>query len=124
MTSTTGTVADLMVRNSFGVFGERDGATRAAAIAEIYAADAVLHLGADVVHGTEAIDEHIRVLLEGTPGYVFQILGESEVDGALGTRAWGFGPEEAPPVVTGRDVVRVENGRIAEILVLVHPPTG
>ena len=124
MTSTTDTVEGLMVRNIFGVFGERDGVARAAAIAEIYAADAVLHLGDDVVHGTQAIDEHVRTLLDGTPGFVFQVLGEAEVDGALGTRAWGFGPEGAAPVVTGRDVVRVENGRIAQILVFVHPPAG
>jgi hypothetical protein len=35
----------------------------------------------------------------------------------------GFGPEGAAPVVTDRDVVRVENGRIAEILVFVYQPT-
>jgi hypothetical protein len=120
----TDIVEDLMVRNIFSAFGERDGAARAAAIAEVYAADAVLHLGDDVVRGTQAIDEHVRTLLDGTPGFVFQTLGEAEVDGALGTRAWGFGPAGAPPVVTGRDVVRVADGRIAQILVFVHPPTG
>ena len=118
----TDIVEDLMVRNIFSVFGERDGAARAAAIAEVYAGDAVLRLGDDVVRGPRAIDEHVRMLLDGAPGCVFQILGEAEVDGALGTRAWAFGPEGVPPVITGRDVVRVENGRIAEILVFVHPP--
>jgi hypothetical protein len=119
-----GTVDGLMGRNIFDVFGERDGAARAAAIAEIYAADAVLHLGGDVVRGIRAIDDHVRMLLDGAPGFVFQTLDEAEVDGALGTRAWGFGPEGAPPVVTGRDVVRVEDGRIAEILVFVHAPVS
>ena len=119
MTSTT--VEDLMIRNILGVFGERDAAARAAAIAELYAPDVVLHLGAEAVHGTQTLDEHVRTLLDSTPGFVFQTLGEAEVDGRLGTRAWGFGPEGAPPVVTGRDVVRVEDGRISEILVFVHP---
>ncbi len=121
MTSTT--VEDLMVRNILGVFGERDAAARATAIAEVYAPDAVLHLGAGVVRGLEALNEHVQTLLDNTPGFVFQTLGEAEVDGALGTRAWGFGPEGAAPVVTGRDVVRVEDGRIAELLVFVHAPT-
>jgi hypothetical protein len=124
MTSATSTVQDLLVRNIFGVFGERDAAARAAAIAEVYAPDAVLRLGADVVRGTEALDEHVQNLLDSAPGFVFQTLSEAEVDGKLGTRAWGFGPEGAPPVVTGRDVIRVEDGRIAEILVFVHPPTA
>ncbi|WP_448619218.1 nuclear transport factor 2 family protein [Geodermatophilus sp. URMC 65] len=119
MTSTT--VEDLMLRNVLGVFGERGAAARAAAIAELYAPDVVLHLGAEAVHGTQALDEHVRTLLDSTPGFVFQTLGEAEVDGRLGTRAWGFGPEGASPVVTGRDVVRVEDGRITEILVFVHP---
>ncbi len=124
MTSATSAVQDLIVRNIFGVFGERDAAARAAAIAEVYAPDAVLHLGADVLRGTEALNAHVQTLLEGTPGFVFQTLGEAEVDGRLGTRAWGFGPEGGPPVVTGRDVIRVEDGRIAEILVFVHPSTA
>lgn len=118
----TGTVEDLMRRNVVGVFGERAAAARAAVIADIYAPDAVLRLGAEVVRGTAALDRHVQALLDGAPGFVFQPLGEAEVDGALGTRRWGFGPEGGEPVVTGRDVVRVEDGRIAEILVLVHPP--
>jgi hypothetical protein len=123
MTTTT-TVEDLILRNVFGVFGERDAAARAGAIAEVYAPDAVLHLGTDVVRGTDAIDRHVQELQDGTPGFVFQTLGEPEVDGGLGTRAWGFGPEGAPPVVTGRDVIRVEDDRIAEVFVFVHAPAG
>ncbi len=121
---TTSTVEELIVRNVFGVFGERDATARAAAIAEVYAPDAVLRLGADVVRGTQAIDRHVQTLQDGTPGFVFSTIGEAEVDGALGTRAWGYGPEGAPPVVTGRDVVRVEDGRIVEALVFVHAPAG
>jgi hypothetical protein len=121
---TTSTVEELIVRNVFGVFGERDATARAAAIAEVYAPDAVLRLGADVVRGTQAIDRHVQTLQDGTPGFVFSTVGEAEVDGALGTRAWGYGPEGAPPVVTGRDVVRVEDGRIVEALVFVHAPAG
>ncbi len=121
---TTSTVEELIVRNVFGVFGERDATARAAAIAEVYAPDAVLRLGADVVRGTQAIDRHVQTLQDGTPGFVFSTVGEAEVDGVLGTRAWGYGPEGAPPVVTGRDVVRVEDGRIVEALVFVHAPAG
>ena len=122
--TTTSTVEDLILRNVFGVFGERDAAARAAAIAEVYAPDAVLHLGTAVVRGTEAIDRHVQELQDGTPGFVFRTLGEAEVDGALGTRAWGYGPEGGPAVVTGRDVIRVEDGRIAEAFVFVHAPAG
>ncbi len=121
---TTSTVEELIVRNVFGVFGERDATARAAAIAEVYAPDAVLRLGADVVRGTQAIDRHVQTLQDGTPGFVFSTVGEAEVDGVRGTRAWGYGPEGAPPVVTGRDVVRVEDGRIVEALVFVHAPAG
>jgi hypothetical protein len=124
MTGTTSTVQDLLLRNLFGVFGERDATARAAAIDEVYTPGSVLHVGADVLRGAEAVDQHIQTLLDGAAGFVFQPLGEAEVDGPLGTRAWGFGPEGAPPVVTGRDVIRVEDGRIAELFVLVHPPTG
>ncbi len=122
MTSAARTVHELLDRNVVEVFGERDVAARTAAIAEVYAPDAVLQLGAEVVRGTAALDEHVADLLEGAPGFVFRTLGEAEVDGRHGTRAWGFGPEGSPPVVTGRDVIRVEDGRIVEIIVFVHPP--
>jgi hypothetical protein len=122
--STTGTVEDLILRNVVDVFGQRDAAARAAAIAEVYAPDVVLHLGADVVRGPDAIDRHVQALQDGTPGFVFPVLDEAEVDGGLGTRRWGYGPEGAPPVVTGRDVLRVEDGRIVEAFVFVHAPAG
>ena len=50
---------------------------------------------------------------------MFQTLGEPEVDGGLGTRAWGFGPEGAPPVVRGADIVIVRDGLIASIHTLL-----
>jgi hypothetical protein len=51
------------------------------------------HLG-NVVRSARAIDEHVRTLLDGTPGFVFQTLGEAELEGALGTGAWASAPRE------------------------------
>ncbi len=62
------TIQDLMTRNLFEVFGERDGDRRAAAIAEVHAPDTTMYVGGEVIEGAAAVSSHVQALLDGAPG--------------------------------------------------------
>jgi len=117
-------IQDLMTRNLFEVFGERDGDRRAAAIAEVHAADTTMYVNGEVIEGPGAVSGHVQALLDGAPGFVFQLSGPIAVEHDLGRLDWGFGPEGAPPLVTGTDIALVSDGRIRSLYTFVQAPAG
>jgi hypothetical protein len=116
------TIQDLMTRNLFEVFGERDGDRRAAAIAEVHAPDTTMYVGGEVIEGAAAVSSHVQALLDGAPGFVFRAAGAVGVNHDLGRLDWEFGPEGAPPVVTGTDIALVADGRIRSLYTFVDAP--
>jgi hypothetical protein len=106
-----GTVTELMHRNLFDVFGERDPERRAQAIAETYAEDVVWHDPEGTVTGRPALAARAAALLDGAPGFEFAARGQArESAGSLGVLSWRFGPPGGAPVVTGMDVALVSGG--------------
>lgn len=108
-------IATLMRRNLLDVFGERDAAARAAAIAEIYTTDVAFADPDEVVTGHAAVDAKAQGLLDGAPGFVFSEAGPVYVVADLGSLAWNFGPAGGEPVVSGTDVAIIRDGRIASL---------
>ncbi|GAA1840549.1 hypothetical protein GCM10009836_19870 [Pseudonocardia ailaonensis] len=106
-------IAELMQIHLMGVFGERDGARRRERIAEFYAPDLVMHDPEGAITGVEALDAKAQELLDQAPDFVFSPAGPVEVVHDLGHLPWSFGPAGAPPVVRGRDIALVRDGRIA-----------
>jgi hypothetical protein len=103
------TLGSLMERNLLEVFGQRDPARRAAAIAELYTAACTFFEAEEQVNGREALNAKVGSILEDAPGFVFRAAGPAQVNHDLGRLRWQFGPAGAPPVVTGTDIVVFEH---------------
>jgi hypothetical protein len=106
------TLGPLMERNLLEVFGQRDSARRAAAIAELYTADCTFFEVEEEVTGREALNAKVGSILKDAPGFVFRAVGHAQINHDLGRLRWQFGPAGAPPVVTGTDIAVFEHGRI------------
>ena len=92
------TLGRLMERNLFEVFGQRDSAQRAAAIAELYTADCTFFEAEEQVAGREALNAKVESILKDAPGFVFRAAAPAQVNHDLGRLRWQFGPAAAPPV--------------------------
>ena len=112
-------IEELLTACLHRVFGERDEEKRISAIAEILAEDIVFSDPDGIFRGHQAVNERVRSLLEGAPGFVFSEAGPVREVRDLGVLEWGFGPEGQLPVVTGMDVVTVVDGRIATLHTLL-----
>jgi hypothetical protein len=102
----------LMERNLIEVFGQRDPARRAAAIAELYTADCRFFETEEQVTGREALNAKVGSILKDAPGFVFRAAGPAQVNHDHGRLRWQLGPAGAPAVVTGTDIAVFEHGRI------------
>lgn len=113
------TAEDLLTANLQGVFGERDAAKRHAVAMTTYTDDVRFIDPDETVIGREALEAKAAGLLEGAPGFVFADDGPAYFAGDRAVMAWAFGPEGAPPVARGVDVVTIVDGRICEVLTLL-----
>ena len=112
----------LLHSNLARVFGERNRQRRRAAIAEIYAPDAVLYEPHASAIGHEAIDEAVETLLASLPAeFAFTAEGPSVGHHGIARLRWAAGPANRPAVVTGTDVAHVAEGRIQSLYVFVDP---
>ena len=112
----------LLHANLVRVFGERDRARRQAAIAELYAPDAVLYEPDTVATGHGAIDAAVEALLAHLPpAFVFTAQGPVVGHHGVARLRWASGPVNGPAAVTGTDVAHVTAGRIQSLYVLLDP---
>jgi hypothetical protein len=119
---TTEGYEQLLHANLVRVFGERNRARRQAAIAELYAPDAVLYEPEAVATGHAAIDEAVETLLTNLPpAFVFTALGPVVGHHGVARLRWSAGPVNGPVAVTGTDVAHVTAGRIQSLYVLLDP---
>lgn len=110
----------LLHANLTRVFGERDRARRQAAVAELYASDAVLYEPDAVATGHAAIDDAVETLLTHLPpAFVFTAQGPVVGHHGVARLRWAAGPLNGPAVVTGTDVAYVADGRIQSLYVLL-----
>jgi len=115
----------LLQANLARVFGEADAERRKAAIAELYAPDAVLYEPGHSATGHTEIAATVEALLNSLPPrFVFTAEGPAVGHHGLGRLRWRSGPSEGPVAVTGTDVVRIEAGRIQTIHVFLDPPVA
>jgi ketosteroid isomerase-like protein len=113
------TVTDLLAANLHEVFGNRDAASRRAAIERIYTDDVAFTDPEGVTTGWDALEDKARALLDkAPPGSGFTEDGPPYVGPDRGALAWMFGPE-GDPLARGVDVITVRGGRIAAVLTLL-----
>ena len=112
----------LLHENLVRVFGERNRERRQAAIAELYAPDAVLYEPDAAAVGHRAINAAVETLLANVPPeFVFSAKGRAIGHHGIARLRWAAGPQNAPVAVTGTDVARVVGGRIYRLYVLLDP---
>ena len=112
-------------RNLEHVFSERDPARRIAVIREIYAEDADLHEPHGSVRGHEAINDAVTALLSQMPPEVsFTAVRPALLLGDIARLQWRSGAQGSPAAVTGTDVARFADGRIAALYVFVDQQDG
>jgi hypothetical protein len=105
-------VESLLRQNLHAIFGERDAQKRRSVIAAIWKEDGVF-VDPDGSHrGHAALDEAVEKLLQRFPGFAFTELGPCETFHGIGRLAWGFGPPNEAPAVTGLDVVVTDGDRL------------
>ena len=114
-------LGQLMERNVFEVFGERDPGRRARTIAELYAEDCAFYDADGEGVGQGAISDQVgRILDQSPPGFAFRLVGPAEVIHDLGRLRWETGPAGAPPVLSGMDVALFANGKIQTLYTFVE----
>lgn len=112
----------LLQANLKRVFSESDAARRTAAIAELYAAAAVLYEPGNIATGHVEIARTVDALVASfPPGFCFTADGPAVGHHGMARLRWRGGPAGGPVVVTGTDVVHVEQGRIRTIHVFLDP---
>jgi len=112
----------LLQANLSRVFSEGDRDRRRAAIAEIYAPDAILYEPGNIATGHGEIAAAVDALLESLPPeFVFTAVGPGVGHHGVGRLRWRSGRPGEPPAVTGMDVVRFDAGQIKTIHVFLDP---
>ena len=110
----------LLNANLVRVFGERNPERRRAAIAEIYARDAVLYEPDAMATGHDAINEAVEELLASLPaGFAFIANGPAVGHHGIARLRWSSAPVNGPVAVTGTDVAHIADGRIQSLYVLL-----
>jgi hypothetical protein len=66
--------------------------------------------------GTVELAGMIGAVHERFPGFRFSLINTPDGHGDWVRFSWGLGPDGAEPVVEGSDIVRMENGQLAEIV--------
>lgn len=117
-------LGDLMERNLREVFGQRDSDHRKVAISELYTEDCTLFEAEEQIVGRDAINEKVEHLLQDSPGFVFGLVGTSQVIHDHGRLQWQFGPDGAAPVVTGMDIAVFEGEQIRTLYTFLDDLPG
>jgi SnoaL-like domain len=105
-------VQELMKRNLYEVFGERNAALRRQRIAELWTEDCTFVDNAGEHSGWDALDAAVATVQEHTPEFVFTEVGKAQAHHGIGRIAWGYGPKDKPSDVTGLDVAVIRDTRI------------
>jgi hypothetical protein len=115
----------LLHENLVRVFGERDRERRNAAIAEIYAPDAVLYEPGSSAAGHQAIAEAVEALLSHLPpALIFKAQGPAVGHHGLARLRWAGGPASGPTAVSGTDIAHIVAGRIQSLYVMLDPASA
>lgn len=113
------TITELLSANLHEVFGNRDSASRRAAIERVYAEDVSFTDLEGEVRGWDALEAKAAGLLGGAPeSFAFAEAGPAYLGADTGALAWTFGPESAP-VARGIDLIEVRGGRIHSLRTLL-----
>ena len=108
--------AALLTASLHEVFGNRDAASRRAAIDRVFAQDVRFVEPEGTVVGRDALEARAATLIgQAPPGFTFREDGPAYVDGDFGLLGWALGPVDGEPVLHGVDILTVTGGFVSEI---------
>ncbi|SDY53123.1 nuclear transport factor 2 family protein [Herbiconiux ginsengi] len=114
------TPAELLAANLHQVFGNRDVASRRAAIDATYTDDVAFTDPEGTVTGRDALEKKAAALIDGAPAdFIFEHDGLAYTGSDTAALAWTFGPSGSP-VARGIDLITVRDGRISALRTLLH----
>jgi hypothetical protein len=113
------TIEDLLRRNLFEIFNERDRTLRRDALAEIWHADGILVNSDGRQEGRVEISHAVEKLLAKFPAFVFTERNAPQGFHGVGRIAWAFGPNGGSPVVMGIDVGEEAAGKLRLLLAFI-----
>lgn len=116
----TRSIADIVAAH-LAIWNSPASAERSRSIASTYASDVLVAEPDAVHHGHDGVAQAIDAL-PSAPGMQIRLSGAIQTAQELTTYAWAFGPEGGPPVVTGRDVITVQDGIVHSVHVLIDTP--
>jgi hypothetical protein len=112
----------LMRSNLSAVFSEQEPDSRIRAIEELYVTDPTLYEPVEIVRGRQAISDTVGRLLASLPsGFAFTVAGPAVGHHDMCCVQWRGGPPGDPAMISGSDVVQLEDGKIKSIYVFIDP---
>ena len=117
-------IENLLLRNLYDVFGERDPQRRMAAIRTLFDAECLFSDPRGRHRGHEALERAVIALQSEFPDHAFTQIGSVASLQDSGKLAWAFGPPDEPRQITGLDVIVVQNDRIASLFTFVDPASA
>lgn len=112
-----------LARQHFEVWNNRDQASRLTEMAGVYTKDVVFNDVDQISVGYESMSNFIEHLLAANKGFKFTT-GKISSNHNLVRIYWNFGPAAKPALVSGMDLIIVENGKIKSLTPFVdHLPS-
>jgi hypothetical protein len=111
----------LLKQHLYTVFGERDGTKRRAAISAVWSSDGVFICKFGACSGPALIDAAIHQIQRQYPQFVCSELSAPECFHGIGRLAWGYGPPNEPPLITGLNVGVTSNDRLKALYTFFDP---
>lgn len=97
-------------------WNERNDVSRAALIARNWSAEPTYVDPLMAAEGAEQLSAIIVAVHERFPDFAFSLIGNPDGHGDYVRFSWGLGPAGAEPIIEGSDVVRLRDGRLAEVI--------
>lgn len=110
---------DRLVRTHLEAWNAPPGPARDAAVVAAYADDVLVGEPGGTDHGHAGMQRAISAVQAQAPGATISVRGPVQTAAGMVTYAWGLGTSPDAPVATGRDVLLVEEDRIARLYVVL-----
>lgn len=111
----------LLVHHLKEIWNQRNETLRRTAMESVYAKDIDLFEVGEKFTGYQDVNHKIGGTLNSLPpGFSIVQLKPIIINNNVGKLDWGVGPEGAPPVATGTDIVVFENEKIKALYVFLN----
>jgi len=114
----------LLVRNVTEVFNERDEAKRLSIMQELYDPDAVFYETNDAIfRGIEKVNARVTDVLKTiSPELLFRASGLQEQNNDVVRVPWILSGPDGKVALSGMDIAKVEDGKIASLYMFIDGP--